>query len=192
MGLSNDNGGGGKTFVTIVGGKWTIRVPEGTDGAVARELTKGPNMGSFVHEKYYSTLSGNITGAMLKNGEYGTDFCLFLEDDGETFDVKMPVPSDYFRSFAKASPNIDVSKELVIGLGQDKEKGHPFLFLKQGDQTVKSAFTKAEPNGMPEWEKKEVMGKVKWDQEKQNDFLYGKLVDFCGVVEDKVLDDLPI
>ena len=53
---------GGKTFVTIFDGRLVTRVPEGTEGAVSRELQKGANAGKTVWEKTYSSVSGTITG----------------------------------------------------------------------------------------------------------------------------------
>ena len=190
MGLGN-NSGGNKKFITIVGGKWTARVPEGTEGATERVLEKGPNAGKPIYELYYSYVDGNIVGGEIKQGNFGTDICLDLEDDGVVYTVQIPLESGYFSQFAKAVPNIDPTKKLFIGLGLDKERNKPFLYMKQDGQTVHSAFTKDNPNGCPPPIKKEVMGKTKWDFEDQENFLYGKVVDFFGGVEDSTSDDIP-
>ena len=51
------------TFVTIVGGKFTIRLPDGADDskAVERVLEKGPNAGSTIKELQFNKLSGKIS-----------------------------------------------------------------------------------------------------------------------------------
>ena len=188
MGLENNSGGGNKKFITIVGGKWTVRVPEGTERAVARELKKGPNAGSLVFENYYDRLSGNVVSGQVRTGDYGTDLCLDLEDDGVVYNVQMPCDSDYFRTFAKCCEGIDLDKELVLGIGVPKGDGFPYLYVQQDDAGLKSKYTKDEPNGMPSWEKKEEMGKVKWDKTEQNNFCYGLAVDFLARVEDKLMD----
>ena len=188
------NNGGNKKFITIVGGKWTLRVPEGTEGAVAR-VNK---VGDTVNELHFDYVDGEVVGGRIKAGQFGSTVEIDLQDEGEQYIVQIPVPEaggigDYFMSFGKACPNIDPTKKLFLGLGSDRDDRH-FLYLKQGGQTVHAAFTKDNPNGMPQWEKKEVMGKVKWNADEQNEFLYQQIIDFFGTVEDSapvVSDDEP-
>ena len=179
MGLGNSEGGNSK-FITIVGGKWTLRVPEGTEGATARELTKGPNAGTPVYEKYFDHVDGMLIGGEIKTGEYGTDLCLGIEDEGVTYNVQIPADSDYFRSFAKCCEKIDVDLPLFLGLGIPKGDGFPFLYVKNDGNIMSSGYTRDEPNGMPPWEKKEEMGQVKWDKSAQNNFCYKLVVDFLA------------
>ena len=164
MALGN-NSGGGRKFITIVGGKWTLRVSEDTAGATARKLTSGPNEGSEVHELYYDHIDGMIVGGEIKYGKFGTDICIDLDDEGESFTVQIPLQSSYFSVLAKVCPSIDVSKKIFLGLGYDKEKNRNFLYVKQDDKTIHACFTKADPNGMPEAFKELVMGKEKWNKQ---------------------------
>ena len=171
------------TFVTIVDGKWTRRVPAGTDGAVERINKKGDT----VHELYSNYVDGLIVGGRIKAGEFGQTVEIDLEDEGEVFNVQIPVPDvgkkgDIFMSFGKCCPNIDPTAVLFMGLGGDKSSGRPFLFMKQHDQIIHPAFTKENPNGMPQWEKKEVMGKVVWNADAQNEFLYKQIKEFFEAV----------
>ena len=186
------NTGGDKTFVTIVGGKWTIRVPEGTAGAVSRINKKEVE----VHELQYSYVDGMIVDGRMKSGEYGTTLELDLEDDGKVYNVQIPVPAaggigDYFMSFGKCAPKLDATQKLFLGLGYDKDRQQPFLYLKQGGETVHAAFTKEAPDGMPQWEKKEVMGKAVWNADAQNEFLYGQIIDFLASVGGEASDGIP-
>jgi len=178
MALGN-NSGASKKFVTIVGGKWVVKVDEGTEGAVTREN----KLGEIVHELQYSYVDGDIAGGRIKQGQFGSTVELELVDDGEAYNVQIPVPAigqigDYFMTFGKACRNIDPTKKLFLGLGFDKDRNHSFLYLKQEGQTVKSAFTKEDPNGLPPWEKKTAMGKTVWNADLQNEFLYGEIQDF--------------
>ena len=188
MGLSNTSGGG-KKYVTIVKGMWTLRVEEGTEGAQPRELTKGPNAGKTVFEKYYNTLSGMLVGGSINQGQFGSDLCLVLEVEGVEYTLQMPIPSDYFSSFAKCCASLDLDKEVVLGLGRDKQKDQPFMFIKQDGASVRSNYTKDEPNGMPQWEKKEVMGKTTWSHEAQDDFLYNVLTSWLEAMAGE--EDIP-
>ena len=67
MGLGNNNSGG-VTFVNVVNGKFTIRVPEGTEGAVTRVLTGGTNKGREVTELQYQNTAQTamIYSAIIK------------------------------------------------------------------------------------------------------------------------------
>lgn len=180
MGLSNGNSSNGK-FVTIVNGKWTLRVPEGTDGASPRVLEKGPNTGTTVWEKYYDHIDGALVSAHIKHGQFGADLCLNISDDAE-YTVQIPVDSQYFSVFGKVAPNLDPTASIFLGLGYDKEKGRTFMYVKQDGQTVHSAFTKDNPNGMPPPEQKMVKGVKKWDFEDQENFLYSKVEDFIALL----------
>jgi len=185
------NTGGNKKFLTIVQGRWTLRVPEGTEGAVER-VNK---VGDTVNELQFSYVDGYVAGGRIKQGQFGSTVEIDLQDGDETYLVQIPVPEaggigDYFMSFGKACPNIDPTKKLFLGLGYDREDDRSFLYLKQDGNTVHSAFTKENPNGMPQWEKKEVMGKVKWNADEQNEFLYGQIVDFFALVGDEVVAEV--
>ena len=188
MGLGNNSGSA--NFITIVHGKWTLRVPEGTEGASSRVLEKGPNAGTAINELYFDYIDGELVGGEFKTGQYGTDLCLNLRDDKD-YTVQIPLESGFFSNFAKACPNIDPTQKLFLGLGKDKEKDRFFLYLKQGGDTVHSAFTKDNPNGMPPPVKKSVKGVEKWDFEDQENFLYDQVVDFLAAIggAEKVLAD---
>ena len=183
MALGNSNSGG-KQFVTIVQGKFTLRCPEGTDGATMRVLTKEGYEGKQVWEKYFDHIDGMLVGGELHEGKFGTDLCLNIKDD-QVYTVQIPVNSVFFEQFAKCVPNIDPTNWLFLGTGFDKERDKHFLYIKQGkahDVAVHSAYTKDNPNGLPQAVKKTVMGKTKWDFEAQKEFLYGNVVDFLGMI----------
>ena len=55
--------------------------------------------------------------------------------------------------------------------GWDKDKQKQFSYIKQDGATVKSKYTKDEPNGMPPMEKKKLKGQEVWDDSDQLDFL---------------------
>jgi hypothetical protein len=185
MGLGNNNQMS-KRFITIVGGKFTLRVPEGTDGATMRVLTKEGYEGKEVWEKYFDHVDGMLVGGELHEGKFGTDLCLDIKDD-VIYTVQIPVNSPLFEQFAKCVPNIDPTNWLFLGLGYDKGRDKHFLYIKQGknhDVSVHSAYTKDNPNGLPPAVEKKVMGKIKWDFEAQKEFLYGNVVDFLGMLSE--------
>lgn len=178
MALSN-NSQSDRTIITIVGGKFTVRLEENDNNpnAETRILEKGPNAGKAVKELKYTNLSGFITGGEIHNGEYGDDLNLLMEDGDIKFKLCIPIESRYFSQVAKRIPNINTDEKIMFGMAIDKEKGKPFLYAKQ-DGPVKFAFTKDNPNGMPEPEKKTVKGKVQWDFTDQENFLYDLTVNW--------------
>jgi len=187
MGLGKNEQGSVK-FVTIVVGKFTVRVPEGTMGSVARTMTKEGYEGKVVYELYYDHIDGELIQGHIKDGNFGQDLCLKMRDGEETFIVQIPVNSGYFEAFAKCVPNIDPTQWLFLGLGYDKEKDKHFLYIRQGKDgstKIHSAYTKDNPNGLPPAVQKKEMGKTKWDFTEQKNFLYESVIDWLGVAEDE-------
>ncbi len=172
MGLRNTSSR--STIVSIIGGKFTVRLADDSDdpNAVERELEKGPNKGKVVKELKYTALDGLITGARIHSGDYGDDLLLDMTDEGDEFTLQVPVESMYFGQIAKRMPNIDASLPILFGMGYDKERQTPFLFIKQNGESVHMKFTKAEPHDMPQPTKRKVQGKDKWDFTEQDNFLY--------------------
>jgi len=75
MATLGNNSQGGLDYIGIFDAKLVQRVPEGTDGAVSRALTAGPNEGKTVYEKQYSCVTGMITGGGVAMLFSFIDFC---------------------------------------------------------------------------------------------------------------------
>jgi len=185
MGLTNSETSNSK-IVTIVKGKFTIRLPDDSDNpkAVERELTMGVNAGKIVKELQYTGIEGSIERCYVDESEYGVNYMTELVDDESSrFKLQIPLDSQFFGQYAKRMPNIDTSKPLFLGLGYDRERGRNFLYARQGDEKVSMAYTKDNPNGLPEPTKKTVKGKEVWDFEEQENFLYEVAMDFSTKLE---------
>ena len=188
MGLTNTSNRTSK-IVTIVRGRFTIRLPEGVDdpNAVERTLEKGANAGKVIKELQYTGIEGLIKSSYVDESDFGTNFVTELEDDeGARFKLQIPLDSQFFGQYAKRMPNIDKSKPLFLGIGYDRERERHFLYAKQNGDKVLMNFTKENPNGMPSPTKKTVKGKEVWDWEKQENFLYEVAMDFSESAVDKV------
>ena len=187
MGLTNTISN--SKIVTIVRGKFTIRLPEGSDDpkAIERTLEKGANAGKVIKELQYTGIEGLIKSSYVDESDFGTNFVTELEDDeGARFKLQIPLDSQFFGQYAKRMPNIDKSKPLFLGIGYDRERERHFLYAKQNGDKVLMNFTKENPNGMPSPTKKTVKGKEVWDWEKQENFLYEVAMDFSESAVDKV------
>jgi len=185
MGLTNTTTNNSK-IVSIVKGKFTIRLPEGVDdpNAVERTLEKGANAGKVVRELQYTGIEGTIERCYVDESEFGANFVTeLIDDENARFKLQIPLDSQFFGQYAKRMPNIDASKPLFLGLGYDRERERNFLYAKQGDDKVGMAFTKDNPNGCPDPVKKTVKGKEVWDWEEQENFLYEVAMDFSAKLE---------
>ena len=190
MGLTNTSNRTSK-IVTIVRGRFTIRLPEGADdpNAVERTLEKGANAGKVIKELQYTGIEGMIQSSYVDESDFGTNFVTELEDDeGARFKLQIPLDSQFFGQYAKRMPNIDKSKALFLGIGYDRERERHFLYAKQNGDKVLMNFTKENPNGMPPPTKKTVKGKEVWDWEEQENFLYEVAMDFSG---EESKEDMP-
>ena len=189
MGLTNKISD--SKIVTIVRGKFTIRLPDDSNdpNAVERELTKGVNAGKVVKELQYTGVEGKIVDAYVEESEFGAKFVTELVDDEDSkFKLQINLDSSYFPQLAKRMPNIDKDKSLFLGLGFDRERERNFLYARQDGVKVEMKFTKENPNGMPAPIQKEVKGKQVWDWEEQENFLYEIAMDFASSFE---TDDIP-
>jgi hypothetical protein len=190
MGLTNTSKRTSK-IVTIVRGRFTIRLPEGADdpNAVERTLEKGANAGKVIKELQYTGIEGLIKSSYIDESDFGTNFVTELEDDeGARFKLQIPLDSQFFGQYAKRMPNIDKSKALFLGIGYDRERERHFLYAKQNGDKVSTYYTKENPNGMPPPTKKTVKGKEVWDWEEQENFLYEVAMDFSG---EESKEDMP-
>lgn len=184
MGLTN--GTSNSKIVTIVKGKFTIRLSDDSDNpsAVERTLEKGVNAGKVVKELQYTGIEGTIETCYVDESEYGANFITdLIDDEGSKFKLQIPLDSQFFGQYAKRMPNINTAKPLFLGLGYDKERGRNFLYARQDDVKISMAYTKDNPNGLPEPTKKTVKGKEVWDWEEQENFLYEVAMDFSSRLE---------
>ena len=185
MGLTNSEASNSK-IVTIVKGKFTIRLMDDTDhpNAVEREITMGGNAGKIVKELQCTGIEGTIERCYVDESDYGANLITeLIDDEGARFKLQIALDSQFFGQYAKRMPNIDTAKPLFLGLGYDRERGRNFLYARQGEDKVSMAYTKDNPNGLPEPTKKTVKGKEVWDWEEQENFLYEVAMDFSSKLE---------
>ena len=176
-------------IIDINHGQFNQRLQDGEDAPqgttlTVRELTAGPNQGKEVREARANALPNNImVGAEFADSKYGSNLILNLVDEDETrYDLQIKVDSQFFGQFVKRIPNLDLDKAVSFILGKSKE-GKAFMFLQQDGVTVKSAYTKDNPNGLPQPSKKTVKGKEVWDWEEQENFLYEVALDFASKLD---------
>lgn len=102
---------------------------------------------------------------------------------GDTlYKLKFDLNSNNGRSFSQQLPNVDHNHVVQITPKYEEKDGfkNSTLFLAQMNAPVRWAFTKKNPNGMPEPKKVEVNGEFVTDRKAQTDFLRKVIQDFSA------------
>jgi hypothetical protein len=166
MGLENREGG---NFISIFSGKFAQRVQEGTEGAVAR-VNK---LGKTVHEKFYDNFTGKLVGIKTTDGAYGKQWVFSFKDALDVYHLNLAYSNSFATAFLKMLPNIDLTKEMLVSPAVKEVDGKQksSLFVKQNDAWIKSAYTRENPNGMPDLKQITVKGQLVWDDTDRMVFL---------------------
>lgn len=162
-------------YYTISDGKICRQHREPVEGSVTRVNKNGKT----VHETFYKALKGKITDIKTKDGDYGKQWIVTLQDEtGQNEQLQFQYSSGYANGFLRALPNVDLSKDVIIApnmqVKDDKKKTTIFLsqLNNQGKwEAAKWYYTKDEPNGIPELEQKKVKGKIVYDDSEIMEFL---------------------
>jgi hypothetical protein len=177
MGLTTENKTGNTTYLTIIGGKIVKKCKTFEDGAVER-INK---IGNTVWEKHYSALDGELVNiSKRETTEYGIDIVVEIHDETDIYQLSLGIASAYCRSVLMKLPNLSIGSpyKIVPYSFEDKDKGRMVNGLNIFDSNgvkIPNAYTKEEPNGLPELEKKKVKGKETWDDSERLEFLLGTL-----------------
>jgi len=156
-------------FITILGGKFCIRVPQGTEGAVER-VNK---LGKTVYEKFYEKFTGRLVSIKVTDGTYGKSWNFGFKDSEEVYTLQLSYSNSFATAFLKMLPNIDLDKEMTVSpsVKEVDGKNKSSLFVNQDGQPIKHAYTMAEPNGLPQMEQITIKGELVWDDTKRLIFL---------------------
>ena len=155
------------SYYAVFNGKFAQKVTAETPGAVSRKNKNDV----VVYELLFDTLEGKLLTIETRDGDYGKEIHFIISDGKEMMKLQTQFSSATAKSYLSRLLNCDLTGTLEFCVGLDKEKERTFAFIKQDGQTVKSMFTKDNPNGMPEMVQKKVKGKLVWDDSEQLEFL---------------------
>lgn len=166
MGLDTRQTG---NFITILGGKLCQRVPEGTEGAVKRTN----KLGNVVNEKFYDSFTGKLIDIKVQDGTYGKTWNFVFKDKEEPYTLQLSYSNSFSTALLKMLPNIDLAKEMKISpsVKEIDGKSRSSLFINQDGKAIKHAYSRENPNGMPDMEQVTVKGVLVWDDTKRLEFL---------------------
>lgn len=166
MGFANRTGG---KYFTIMDGKFAIRVEAGTPGS--KERTN--KLGKVVHEVFHDSFTAKLIDVRTKDSAYGKQWEFDFQDGEEIYTLQLSYSNSYATNLLKMLPNVDLTKEMKLQPSMKIEDGKKksSLFISQDSTTLKHAYTKANPNGLPPMEVVKVKGQDQWDDTKRLEFL---------------------
>ena len=166
MGLDNRSGG---KYITILGGKFCVRVDKETPGAKER-INK---MQKTVYELFYDSFTGKLIAIRTRDGQYGKSWELDFRDEGAVYTLQLSFSNSYATNFLKMLPNINLEKEMKLQPSEKEVDGKKksSLFISQDGVTLKHAYTKDKPNGLPPMVQVQVKGQLVWDDSARLEFL---------------------
>jgi hypothetical protein len=179
MALENREGG---NFITILNGKFCQRVQEGVAGSVQR-VNK---LGKTVYEKFYDSFTAKLIGIRTQDGAYGKNWVFDFQDKGEIYHLNLSYSNSFATAFLKMLPNLDLTKEMKLSPSTKEVDGKnkSSLFINQDGLTVKHAYTRENPNGMPDLKQITIKGQLMWDDTERIEFLH-------AMVERDIIPKLP-
>lgn len=173
MGLGTNSGGGKATYIHIIGGKFKESATEETPGAEKREWETKDGKSGTKWELTHDYVTGKITNLEYRDGEYGTDLMVTVQDPEAKIVIQISEKSRYYDDFAKKVKAIDFNEEVYLAPfdfdgenAKGKAKRFAGITIKQGDKKITSYYYdgKKPINKMPKVneKEKEEMGDDYW------------------------------
>jgi hypothetical protein len=168
--------GSNTIYLSVADGNLVRSYKEANANTVQR-VTK---TGKLVHEEKFKDLTAKLLGLETKQNDFGKQWALKFKDGEDYYVVNMPYSSRYAASFLKALPNVDLTKDvkfmpwsMVDRNDSTKKVTGVTLYQNDGNGMVKilPAYTKENPNGLPQMKQIKVKGVPTWDDSEQNEFL---------------------
>ena len=152
-------------------GKFTIRVAEGTEGAVSR-VNK---LDKTVHEIQFNRLTGRLVEINEKDGDYGLRYHFIIDNGQDKAALETSLNSNLASSIINRLPNLDLTQPFEIVARWNASKERALFFVNQNGEEVKDFFQEWDADNkkwilnhkFPAWEKKKINGEDKWDSSKQ-------------------------
>lgn len=171
----NSYEGTGVIFLSVADGS-LVRTHKEPNANTKERVTK---TGKTVHEERFKDLTGIITGIATKENDYGKQWQITIEDGDEKYVVSMPYSSRYSSAFLKALPNVRKDEPVrfmpwSMTDKQDASKKITGVTMYQDGEKIAPAFTRDNPNGLPEMRKVKVKGVEQWDDTDMMEFLHAK------------------
>lgn len=167
----NESKGSGK-FVSIADGKFKIKVPEGTEGAIARTKEDGTE----VHELVFDKLTAVIKDIKAVDTEWGKKIEVSVDAQGNDYVISMGFASSYAITLLRnltsdkfiSGKTVEIAPYSFETNEGGKEKKMIGISVKQNGEKLKSRF---ENTDVPAWKEFMVNGTKTFDKTDQIEFL---------------------
>lgn len=142
-------------YLSIIGGKFRLQVPEGTPGALKREWETKDGKSGVKWEKEYESVTGKITGINFYDGDYGKNLTVFMKDGEEDYGISMGAATQYGEDLMKKIPAVILDKTLTISpydFVDDKNTRRRGVTIYQDGKKLTDFFTdenRKKINGAP-------------------------------------------
>lgn len=159
-----------KTFVSIKNGSLCVKTDETNPEARAREYTN-PQTGEkgVAYELVYDNLRGNINSIEVKDGKFGKQLIIGIDDTA----LALGIEGRYAIDIMKKLPNVNLEEEINIvpySFTGDNGKKQQGVTIYQDEKKIPDFFSSKDKNGkvkllngMPEPEKEyKDMSKDDW------------------------------
>lgn len=146
-----------------------MKVDANTPGAVTRVNKKNVT----VHELFYDSFTGKLLSIRKRESPYGPQWEFDFKDNEDVYTLQLSYSNSYAKNFLKILPNADSTQEMKVQPSEKivDGKAKSSLFVSQNGVTLKHAYTKDNPNGLPPMEQIMVKGVPTWDDTKALVFL---------------------
>ena len=183
-------GGTNTIYLSVADGNLVRQHKQATERTTER-ITK---TGKLVYEERFKDLTAKLVKIDTKENDYGKQWQLNFTDGEVTYIVSLPFSSRYASSFLKALPNVNLYKEVRFMPWAMKDKNDATktitgITLYQDGNKIAPAYTKEEPNGLPQMTKIKVKGKEQWDDSDMMLFLENMANNIFSVVTATELED---
>jgi hypothetical protein len=165
-------GGVNTTYLSVADGN-LVRQHKQANAQTTERLTK---TGKLVFEERFKDLTAKLDGIATRENDYGKQWQIKFQDQGDFYIVSLPYSSRYASSFLKVLPNIDLSKEIRFMPWAMKDKNDPTktitgITMYQDGEKLAPYYTKEDPKGLPQMVKIKVKGKEQWDDSDMMSYL---------------------
>lgn len=179
--------GSGKIYIGCSKGMFVRRMDKPNKDTIERVLEKGPKKGEIVYEYHFNWFEGQLLSIRRQAHEqYGISYEFEFDvspnpEEKKIFVLKLNHDSGYAKNILMKLPNCDLKEDLCLTsykftpTGQSKPRMG--ISVSQNDNKVPAAFTKDEPNGMPQIKQVVINGKSVWDSTEQMEFFEKMLED---------------
>lgn len=169
--MALENRDSGKYF-SVYEGKFSQRQDNKLwENATDEELKKAGvfkrinKLGKTVFEKYFDSFTGTLINIKTQDSSFGKNWLFVFKDGEDIWNLNLGYSNTYATAFLKMLPNIDLTQPIKLSPSVKKVDGKDksSLFVNQGSEHVKHAYTREVPNGMPDMVQIMVKGVPTWD-----------------------------